>query len=248
MPSDRVARPRTLSLVFGVYFLLMAIIAWTSSGMLGYKYSVDITRWTFTIYLLVGAVFLVGVLVAALWSMRYLDGRIEKIEGSADSEVEVTEEELVVEEPIPDDVPPPLEEAPSPAGDHVDRDIDELLVSLQEMEAEAETAEQPAEEETEAAPARTAVVREKRVSGLLESKQLAALHKKRDGIAYIFGGPALAAIGVIGLSAAMLPGSDVFLQSYWQLNTSLLLGLGYTFVGIAAYVAASVLLMTRAAK
>ena len=247
MPSDRVARPRTLSLVFGVYFLLMAVIAWTSSGMLGYKYSVDITRWTFTIYLLVGAILLIGVVVAALWSMRYLDGRIEKIEGASDLEVEVASEELVVEEPIPDDVPPPLEEAPSPAGDHVDRDIDELLVSLQEMEAEAETAEPPAEE-PEVAPARTAVAKEKRVSRLMESKKLAALRKKRDGIAYYFGGPALAAIGAIGLSAAMLPGSDVFLQSYWQLNTSLLLGLGYTFAGIAAYIAASVLLMTRTAK
>jgi hypothetical protein len=246
MPSDRVSRPRTLSIVFGAYFLLMAIIAWFSAGALGYRYSVDITKWTFTIYLLVGAVFLVGIVLAALWSMRYLDGRIQRFEGSEDAEVEAGEE-FVVEEPMPDDVPPPLEEAPAPGGDHVDRDIDELLVSLQEMEAEAETAAEPVEAaEPARAPARKpAVGSEKRVSSLMESKQLATLRKKRDGIAYYFGGPALAAIGVIGMSAAMLPGSDVFLQSYWQLNTSLLLGLGYTFVGIAAYVAASILMMTR---
>ncbi len=243
MPSDRAARPRTLSLVFGVYFLLMAIIAWFSSVALGYKYSVDITKWTFAIYLVVGAVFLVGILLAALWSMRYLDGRIDKLEGAADPDVEVeSDEELVVDEPMPDDVPPPLEETAAPAGDHVDRDIDELLVSLQEMEAEAETAQEPAEIE---APARAAVAREKRVSTLMESKQLAALRKKRDGVAYYFGGPALAAIGAIGLSAAMLPGGDQFLQTYYTFNTALLLGLGYTFVGIAAYVAASILLMTR---
>jgi hypothetical protein len=246
MPSDRVSRPRTLSLVFGVYFLLMAIIAWYSGNTLGYHYTVDITRWTFTIYLLVGAVLLVGIVLAALWSMRYLDGRIEKLEGSEDAEGE-DREELVVEEPMPDDVPPPLEDAPAPGGDHVDRDIDELLVSLQEMEAEAETAAEPVEAaEPETPPARpSAVGSEKRVSSLLGSKQLAALRKKRDGIAYIFGGPALAAIGAIGISAAMLPGSDAFLQTSYQLNTTLLLGLGYTFVGIAAYVAASILLMTR---
>ncbi len=245
MPSDRVARPRTLSLVFGVYFLLMAIIAWFSSVSLGYRYSVDITRWTFTIYLLVGAVFLVGIGLAALWSMRYLDGRIERLEGSADSESEA-DAELVVDEPIPDDVPPPLEEEPAPGGDHVDRDIDELLVSLQEMEAEAETSEEPAEEPVVETPAKATVASEKRVASLMDSKQLAALRKRRDGIAYFFGGPALAAIGAVGISAAMLPGSDVFLQTSYTLNTALLLGLGYTFVGIAAYVAASILLMTRA--
>jgi len=223
----------------------MAVIAWYSGVALSYHYTVDITRWTFTIYLLVGAIFLVGIILAALWSMRYLDSRIEKVEGSADADADVvSDEELVVDESIPDDVPPPLEEAPASGGDHVDRDIDELLVSLQEMEQEAESVdEMGVAEESEPVPA--TVAKEKRVSSLMESKQLAALRKKRDGIAYYLGGPALAAIGAIGISAAMLPGSDVFLQTHPELNTSLLLGLGYTFVGIAAYVAASLLLLTR---
>ena len=43
----------------------------------------------------------------------------------------------------------------------------------------------------------------------------------------------------------MLPGSDAFLQSSFELNTSLLLGLGYSFVGLAAYVAVSFLLLVR---
>jgi hypothetical protein len=247
MPSERVSRPRTLSVVFGFYFLLMAIIAWYSGGALGYHYTVDITRWTFSIFLLVGAVFLVGIVLAALWSMRYLDARIAKLEGASAGDEEIGEE-TVVDEPIPDEMPPPLEEAPAPSGDHVDRDIDELLVSLQEMEAEAETASEVAEAETPVTVAtrpRPAVAAQRRVSSLMESKQLAALRKKRDGIAYYFGGPVLAAIGAIGISAAMLPGSDAFLQTYNELNTSLLLGLGYTFVGIAAYVATSILLMTR---
>lgn len=246
MPSDRISRPRTLSMVFGIYFLLMAIIAWYSGVALGYHYTIDITRWTYTIYLVAGAVFLVGVVLAALWSMRYLDGRIEKLEGYPGDDVEVVEE-LVVEEPVPDDVPPPLVESASPGGDHVDRDIDELLVSLQEMEHEAESAGEMVEAEAPAPRATRSrtVGAEKPVARLMESKKLAALRKKRDGIMHYFAGPALASIGAIGISAAMLPGSDGFLQSSFELNTSLMLGLGYTFVGIAAYVAASVLLMTR---
>ena len=139
MASDRI-RPRTLAVGFGVYFLVMAVIAWYSGVTLGYHYTVDITRWTFTIYLLVGAIFLVGVGVGALWTARSLDAKIEALSGARGSDRAVIEE--VVEE-VGDDVPPPLDDAPAPSGDHVDRDIDELLVSLQEMEHEAETVEEP---------------------------------------------------------------------------------------------------------
>ena len=224
MPSDRVARPRTLSIVFGVYFLLMAVIAWYSGSTLGYHYAADLTRWAFTVYLLVGAVFLVGIGLGALRTVRYLDARIERLESSSDGGEVV--QELVAEEPVSDEVPPPLQEDPAPSGDHVDRDIDELLVSLQEMEQDATAPEEA--EVTEAAPA-AASPAEKPVSSLLDSKQLAALRKKRDHIGAFF----------------MLPGSDQFLQYNWQLNTSLLLGLGYTFAGVAAYVVASMLLVTR---
>lgn len=246
MASERVSRPRTLSAIFGVYFLLMAIIAWYSGQSLGYHYSVDITRYSFTIFLVAGAVLLIGLVVAALYTSRSLDARIAKLEATAAPDEEIFEE-VVIEEPIPDEVPPPLEEAEAPAGDHVDRDIDELLVSLQEMEQDAET-------EEEAEPVLAPVSRSRTESRTVEArpaasasdtKRLSALRKKRDGLVAYFAGPALASIGAVGISAAMLPGSDAFLQSYWQLNTSLLLGLAYTFIGIAAYVAASVLLVVR---
>jgi hypothetical protein len=245
MVSERVARPRTLSVAFGVYFLLMAIIAWYSGQTLGYHYTVDITRFTFMIYLLAGAIFLVGVSVAAVMSARSLDARIERLEGVAQPEDAVIEE-VVIEETATDDVPPPLEETPAPTGDHVDRDIDELLVSLQEMEQDA------GEEEVEPAapvPSRMAASTSRHgpqpMATATDTRRLSALRKRRDGIVSYFMGPALAAIGAVGISAAMLPGSDAFLQTYFQLNTALLLGLGYTFVGIGAYVAASILLLVR---
>jgi len=206
---------------------------------------VDITRWTFTIYLLVGAVFLVGIGLGAAWTARTLDTKIEKLSGAESSDDEVIEE-VEVEETVTDEVPPPLLEDPAPTGDHVDRDIDELLVSLQEMEQEAETVEEPEPE----APAPRAAYRAKSApvkatSGLEDTKRADVLRKKRNAVLSYFAGPALASIGAIGVSAAMLPGSDAFLQSYFELNTSLLLGLGYSFVGIAAYVAASFLLLVR---
>ncbi len=240
MASDR-ARPRTLALAFGVYFLVMAIIAWYAGITLGYHYTVDITRWTFTIYLLVGAIFLVGIGLGAAWTARSLDRRIEKLSAAESPDDEVVEE-VVVEETVGDEVPPPLQEDPEPSGDHVDRDIDELLVSLQEMEQEAGTVEEP-EEPAPAAKTKSAPV--KSTASLEDSQRAATLVKKRGSVVSYFAGPALAAIGAIGISAAMLPGSDAFLQTFFELNTSLLLGLGYSFVGIAAYVAASFLLLVR---
>ena len=248
MASQRGLRPRVLSAVFGVYFLVMALAAWYSGQTLGYHYSPDVTRFSFMVFLIAGAIFLVGVAVAAVLGARSLDARIDRLSAASEAD-EVVFEEVVTDEPIPDEVPPPLVETPAPSGDHVDRDIDELLVSLQEMEQDAETteaagevAEDPASEPaTKPAPA----AEPRPAASAVDSRRLAMLRKKRDGIVAYFAGPALASIGAIGISAAMLPGSDEFLQTYFEINTSLLLGLAYTFVGIAAYVAASTLLLVR---
>lgn len=248
MVSERVLRPRTLAAVFGVYFLLMAVIAWYSGQTLGYHYAVDTTRFTFTIFLIAGAIFLVGTGLAAVLTGRSLDARVASLEASAEPEGEVLEE-VIVEEATPDEMPPPLEESPAPSGDHVDRDIDELLVSLQEMEDDAGASEEAAEAVVEAQePAANPAPRPvgaKPVASSADTRRLAMLRRKRDRLVAYFAGPTLASIGAIGISAAMLPGADQFLQTYSQLNTALLLGLAYSFVGIAAYVAASILLAAR---
>jgi hypothetical protein len=129
----------------------------------------------------------------------------------------------------------------------VDRDIDELLVSLQQMEDEAGTVEE--EEVVETAPPVEVAAEKASTVRSVEDREavqtLAALRSKRDAVLRYFMGPILASIAVIGLSGAMLPGSDAFLQSYYQLNTAILLGLGYSFAGVAAYVGASILLLVR---
>lgn len=245
MVSERVARPRTLSAIFGVYFLIMAIVAWYSGESLGYHYTVDITRFSFMIYLIAGAIFLIGVILAAFLSARSLDARIAKLEGTSAPDGAVLEE-VVMEDEVTDAVPPPLEETANPTGDHVDRDIDELLVSLQEMEQDAGSDEmtEVVEPSPRVATAGRTVARKPSALGS-DLKRLTILQKKRSGLIGYVAGPVLASIGAIGISAAMLPGSDAFLQTYYQLNTALLLGLGYTFAGIAAYVAVSVLLLVR---
>lgn len=243
MASQRALRPRVLSAGFGAYFLIMALVAWYSGQNLGYHYAPDVTRFSFMVFLIVGAIFLVGVGVAAVLGARSLDTRIEHLEARGASDESVVEE-IVVEEPIPDQVPPPLVENPGTSGDHVDRDIDELLVSLQEMEEDAGTEEEAgAPKPAPKVAPRVAVPSRALTQG--DTRRLSLLRKKRDGIGAYFAGPALASIGAIGISAAMLPGTDAFLQTYYQLNTALLLGLAYTFVGIAAYIATSALLLVR---
>ncbi len=240
MPQSKSSRPRTLTIIFGAFFLVMAALAGYAGATLGYHYSPDITRWTFAAYLITAGVLLAGTAVAAVLSMRYLDDRIEKLERLEAPEPEGMEE-VVIEETVSEDVPPPLEDTPS-QGDHVDRDIDELLVSLQQMEDEAGSEEA----EEAAAPVReTRGSAAKAVVRRAPSARLEMLKRKRDGIHHYFAGPALAAVAIIGLSAAMLPGSDVFLQSYSELNTALLLGIGYGYAGVACYLAASIVLLVR---
>ncbi len=242
--ASKLARPRTLAIGFAVYFLVMALIAYWAGVTLGYHYTVDITRWTFSIYLVVGAVFLVAIGLGAVWTGKSLDAKIANASGEDPSDDAVIEE-VVVEETVSDDVPPPLQEEPAPGGDHVDRDIDELLVSLQEMEQEAETSGTVEEAPEPAAPRGAKAKAKASTESRSNVRHADQLQDKRNSVVSYFAGPALAAIGAIGVSAAMLPGSDAFLQTYFELNTSLLLGLGYSFVGIAAYVVASFLLLVR---
>jgi hypothetical protein len=246
MPSSEFFRPRTLSIIFGGFFLVMAILAGYSGSVLGYHYAPGMTRWALAAYVVAGAVFLAGISLAAIWTLRLLDERIARLERMAGPDPAIVEE-IASQEGVSEDVPPPLQESPAPSGEPADRDIDELLVSLEQMEEEAGTVEAtdiaetaaPMEEPAEKAPAPPPA------KDRVAVQALQVLREKRDAVLWYLMGPVLASIAVIGLSAAMLPGSDAFLQYYYQFNTALLLGIGYTFAGVAAYVAASILVLLR---
>ncbi len=220
MPGRGILRPRVLAAIFGGYVLVIAIASWLfASGLEHPWYPADLSRWVYAIYMIVAAALLGGIAVIAVSSMRHLDHLIDEAELAEHEESEA--------------LPPPLKEAPV-SRDHVDQDIDELLVSLQEIETNAEQGEEPAVERRVFAGA-----------GWSASWILEKWKRRRGEVPSFFAGPAIMSIGIIGVCAAMLPAADAMLQSYYQLNTALILAMGYAYGGIALYAGLSVYAILR---
>ena len=135
-----------------------------------------------------------------------------------------------------DALPPPLPETTN-VRDHVDRDIDELLESLSEIEATtAREAEAMETVSVETAPSSPAI-------GTGESDLAARLERLVDRQKFLgryLLGPGLAAAVILGASGMILPGSDGFAQTSYQFNTALILGIGYSWLGVGAYIAATI--------
>src|SRR5207247_1093711 len=132
-------------------------------------------------------------------------------------------------------LPPPLPET-TVVRDHVDRDIDELLESLSEIEQTTAQEAAAMDMGVSVAPAMvgprdsaTAAQRERLVQ---RSKQLGR---------FVLG-PGLVAAIILGISGMMLPGSDTFAQAQgqFQLNTALILGMAYSWIGVGGHIAATV--------
>src|SRR5207245_2911309 len=138
----RSVRPRTLAIAFGIYFLVIAYFAWTfGKDQTDIWYPADITRWIYTTYMIVSAIFLVG-----------LGG-----------------------------------------------------LSANEVAA-----------------------RRARISA------------RQKFLGRFVTGPGLAAATVLGISGIMLLGAEGFDQTNFQLNTQLILGIGYSWLGIGAYIATTI--------
>jgi hypothetical protein len=233
MAKRGLGRPRTLSVAFGLLFLVVILgMASFAFALKGVWYDAGISRWLYFVYLLAGTVFLVGLGGGAIASQRALDSRIARMESAQRQEVVVVEDTMIES----DEVPPPL----PPEGENVDRDIDELLVSLQEMEEHAGVA---VEESNGPAPT---VMRQETVGVRpIDAAKLERLRRARNGVGKYIAGPAAASILIVALCAMMLPGTDAFLQSFYQLNAFLVLTIAYSFGILAAYVAASFYLLLR---
>jgi len=221
-------RPRTLAIIFGVFFALVAYFAWTFAAGLpppGW-FPADITRWIYTTYMLVAAIFLVGLGGLALSirrsfarQIRELGGRLQR--GSSN--------------PGFDAMPPPLPDTTT-SRDHVDRDIDELLESLSEVEASAARDARAMEMEpggVHDVPTIEATDRE------IAVRRTRLIQRQRLLGRFIIG-PAAAAAFILGVSGMMLPGADGFAQNQFVLNAALILGISYSWIGVGAYIAATV--------
>ena len=222
----RPPRPRALAAGFGAYFAIVGIVAWRYAQTLTTPwYPPDITRWIHTTFMLVAAIFLVGVGGLALSLRSSFARQIREIDARLGA---------LVRGSSPDALPPPLPETQE-LRDTVDRDIDELLESLNEVEATATR-------EAQVTDSRVGSGRGSDVegddSGLGARRERLVQRRKFLG-RYLFG-PALVAAFILGLSGMMLPAADGFAQTNFQLNTTLILGIGYSWVGVGWYVAAAV--------
>ena len=223
----RSVRPRTLAAVFGVYFLIVATASWTfARGLTSVWYTADITRWVYTTYMLVAAIFLVGLGGMGLSVRKSFGKQIRELDaklgpGSHDAPT--------------DALPPPLPETTN-LPDHIDRDIDELLESLSEVEASAAREAQAMEVQAETVNDVPVV----EAAGHEPAAQRAQLVERRKFLGRYLAGPGIVAAVVLGISGIMLPGSDVFAQSNFTFNTAVILGIGYSWLGLGAYVAATV--------
>src|SRR5881296_4087567 len=222
-------RPRTLAIIFGAFFAVVAYFAWTFAATLPAPgwFDSGITRWIYTTYMLVAAIFLVGLGGLALSirrsfarQIRELDGKFAR--GSSNN-------------PTSDALPPPLPDTTS-SRDHVDRDIDELLESLSEVEASAARDARAMEMEPAGVPEVPTIEATDREIAVRRSR----LIQRQKLLGRFTIGPAAASAFILGVSGMMLPGSDGFAQSQFVLNAALILGISYSWIGIGAYVAATV--------
>src|SRR2546427_4136937 len=120
-------RPRTLSIIFGVFFALVAYFSWTFAGAQTQPwFPVSITRWIYTTYMFVAAIFLIGLGGLALSIRRSFARQIRELEGKF--------ARGSPHNPTSHAVPPPLPDTTS-GRDPADRRNAELLASPTGSEA-----------------------------------------------------------------------------------------------------------------
>ena len=221
----RTIRPRALGAAFGVFFAVIALIAWNfASGLPTPWYGSELSRWIYTTNMVVAAIFLMGLGGLGLSIRKSFNRQIRELERRGPASGEGAGNEL----------PPPLPETASPP-DRADRDIDELLQSLSEIEAS--TAQEAAAMEM---PADVLRAEPSEASGLgTEEAAAKRLRDRHRALARYLIGPGVVAAAILGIGGMMLPGTDAFTQSNHQLNTALILGIAYSWGGLGAYVAAT---------
>ena len=231
---------RTLGAAFGAYFVIIGIAsALHANGLTTPWFGPELSRWSYAAYLIGAAALLAGLAAAAVSRTQFLERRIIELNRRAE---EAGPAPVEASAPTGDELPPPLVE--EPPKDHVDRDIDDLLMSLSEMESTSAREAAAMEEEVPAeGPDRWAEPESPRTWTTRE--KLEGARKMRRSVTRYLAGPAAAAIFVLGISGAMLPGTETMLQSYHQLNTALILGIGYAWLGLGGYAVASVLALVR---
>src|SRR2546422_11398307 len=223
-------RPRTLAIIFGAFFAVVGYFSWTFAAALpppGW-FPADIRRWIYTTYMLVAAIFLVGLGGLALSIRRSFARQIRELEGRLQRGPSNPGYNYNA-------LPPPLPDTTT-SRDHVDRDIDELLESLSEVEASAARDARAMELEPGGIPDVPTIEATDREIAVRRTR----LIQRQRLLGRFVIGPAAASAFILGVSGMMLPGADGFAQSQFVLNAALILGISYSWIGIGADVAATV--------
>ncbi len=228
----RTRLPQIQAAIFGSYVVFVMFTAWTfSAGLATPWYGVEVSRWAYSAYLVASAVFLAGCGILAFQIQTYFGKRIRELNrqlGSLywDWAPNATSEEAVVS---------------SSSVESEDHDLDEMLVTVGEAQTEEvqdvllESSIEAAEED---APVEIALVTVAQPE-LVRRREM--LKRRAAYLTTFLTGPIVAAVGILGISAAILPGTEVMLQNSPRLNTTLILGFAYGWAGLAGYFAAAIL-------
>ena len=219
--AARLLRVRTLAALFGGYFALVMLLAWFfASGLKDPWYSPDLSRWAYMANLVAAAVFLAAIALFGFAVQQAFESRRREVNRELgglllDAGTGLSPEEVLA---------PPDPDSPD---DSEGLGLDVILETVGEAQ----------DQDILMVPPHT--TREEALAA--HRLQLALLHRRDDLqhhehlLASFLPGPAAMAVGILGISAVMLPAADGMLQTWHQLNTTLILGIAYAWIGLAAY-------------
>lgn len=233
--AGRICRPGVLAAIFGTYFGVVMLIAWSfASNLTVTWFDSALTRWVYMTQILASTVFLVGLALLSFHIQNVFGDRVREINRQLGIIIwsGVTSTEDV-------EIPPAAKKAEAELGedDPTQRDLDEMLEVLgeaqnQEVLGPTSGTDGGQEEEMEA---EEIMVRRDLV------RRRTGLRQQQDFLTRFLPGPMAVAVIILGISMALLPASDGMLQSLFHLNTAIILGFSYGWFGLAAYFATSLL-------
>lgn len=225
--AARLYRAPVLAAVFGGYIGTVLVLAWLAAANLPDPwFGPELSRWIYITYVLASSLFLVGLGVLAFSLQRSFEARRSEVNRELgglllDGGTGLSPEEVI-------DSPDRREAPDEPRS----RDLEAILETLGEAQ-DHDVLMVPPKATGEDALA-------------VHRLQLALLHRRDDlerrqrMLTSFLPGPAGVAVGILGVSAAMLPASEGMLQTLYAMNTAVILGFAYAWIGLAAYFALSV--------
>jgi len=226
-------RAPVLAVIFGSYlaFVMFASSSF-ASGLADPLYGPEGSRETYAAYLMASSAFLVGLAVVAFLIQGAFDGRVRDVNRALGTLLLGGGASFV----SADVLPPSLRNK----ADSEQSDLKEILETL----GEAQTQEVLLVPPSNAGPeARTLITLQR---ALLHRRE--ELGRRQMTLMKFFPGPSAVAVAFIALSAVMLSATDAMMFTLHSINTTLILGFAYGWVGLAAYFALSMAGAVRGVK